>query len=535
MRGLPNLRAKLSKLRAKLRSSFRSRWNSLRLLTRQSNKTSPEFAFLPLDVLWLILDHLTPRDVVRCRRVSQLWNAAFSNPLVLAYMLKQHFPWTNESQSLQLTGMSELTIDDVRHIHDKVVARYHHLEKGSPRSVKKYDMCNPINEDDVSAFARVPAWNLHTSHLTNRPDRLFPEAMWSHEDGLVVFPSKRWDFIAMLDLETNRKYVVPFLMSRKTIRRIRLHMQVLVIEWVEDNLYRSGRRFPAYNHFASSFDIVRRNDGSWNIIPRNEWQIDARAGYPIGQNDVFFSAHNRDYYAIYLWQPNLTFSARDTGPRETLTVWDISPRSFDRSSEDSTGTAASMGDEGNVPSFIAKFDLNHLDLRQRGIPNLQRLHITNDGASIVITECFNTWMHMIGDDLGLPRVIQTTLPLQGIGPHQHAEEDLLLPPYRSNSNIKGNFMTRDVLNVDGWYDLLGQALDDNSGVSFCLHFDNVKWFEHSDKEDQEDLPLKLTIQTKNSRVTCETLDFSGAGQISGGENYVIGENRDNQLVIYRFD
>ncbi|KAJ5719039.1 hypothetical protein N7493_007494 [Penicillium malachiteum] len=526
MRGLPNLRAKLSKLGSKLRSSLRTVMKTARSIARKRSQNYPDLAFLPQDVFWLIIDNLTPCDVVRCRRVSPLWNAAFGNPRVLAYMLKHHFPWTDEAQSLHLAGASELTIQYIRRLHDKVAARYHRLQTGNPCSIKKFPMCNALNEYGVPTLARVPPWNLHTSHLTNRLDRQFPEALWSHEDGLVVFPSKRWDFITMLDLKKDQHHLVPFMMHSKTIRRIRLHLQLLVIEWADEKcLYGPGPQNRVHGHYASSFDIVRKDDGNWSIVPRNESQI-VDIGYPIGENDVFFSAHNRDYYAVYLWQPNHNFNGQGTDPHELLTVWDISKNSLHRSSGDSTGSAAvNMGEnEENFPSMVATFDLNHLNLRQRQNPSIQGLHITNDGESIVID-----------DDLGLPRVVQTTFPLQGLGPHQRVERDVILPPYRSNSNIEATFMSRQLLNVDTWYGLVAQALDENSGVSFCLHFDVLEWFEHAGREDQRGLPLKLTIQAKDSQVTSENLDFSGTGKICGGENYVIGEDRNNQLVIYRFD
>ncbi|KAJ5718933.1 uncharacterized protein N7483_010015 [Penicillium malachiteum] len=502
-------------------------------------RSRPDLTLLPQDVFWLILDYLTPEDIIRCRRVSLLWNAAFGDPPLLARMLKIHFPWTDEAQSLQLAGALKLTLHDARRLHDKVAARYHRLRKGNPLSVRKLPMCNEIGDSGQHTWLRVPPWTFHASHLSNRIQRGFPEAMWSHEDGLLVYPNKQHHFVSMMDVKKNQLYLVPFVMGGKVVRRIRLHLQLLVIEWAQEStLYRPDHRGRVHGHFASSYDIIRKYDGNWSIVPRNEWQI-VNTGHPIGENDRFFSAHNRDYYVVYVWQPSRSLNQADTTPRELLTVWDISKRSSYRPSIGAGEAALAMGEKReNFPSMIARFDfegLSHIGLRQREAPSMQGLHITNDGKSIIITKCQNTWLSM-DNVIGLPRVIRTTFPLQGQGPHRQEVTNLILPPYRSNSNIDASFISPALLFVDDWYGLIAQQLDDNSGVSFCLHFNVLEWFEHADKDDQNDLPLKLTIQTKfKSQVTRENLDFSGTGKISAGENYVIGENRNNQLVIYRFD
>ncbi|KAJ6037342.1 hypothetical protein N7540_001621 [Penicillium herquei] len=508
-------------------------------LTSRNSQASLDLSLLPQDIFWLILDYLTPEDLIRCRRVSLLWNVAFSNPPFLARMLKLHFPWTDEAQSLEIAGALQLTVDDVRRLHDKAAARYYRLQNGNPSSIRKVSMCNAIGDSGQHAWLRVPPWEKHTSHLQNMIHRHFPEALWSHEDGLLVYPNKQHHFVAMMDVRKDQTYLVPFLMAGKVIRRIRLHLQLLVIEWAqESSLYRSDQRGRVHGHFASSFDIVRKLNGSWSIIPRNEWQI-LDTGYPIGENDRFFSAHNRDYYVVYIWQPSRSLDWADTTPFELLTVWDISKRSSYRPSIGTGKAALAMGEKReDFPSMIARFDfegLTHISLRQRETPSIQGIHISNDGKSIIITECMNTWLTNI-DDIGLPSVIRTTFPLQGQGPRRRQETNLILPPYRSNSNLEASFISPELLYVDDWYSLVAQELDDNSGVSFCLHFDFFEWLKHAGRDDQKDMLLKLTIQTKtNSRVTRELADFSGTGKIGGGESYVIGENQNNQLVIYRFD
>lgn len=89
--------------------------------------------------------------------------------------------------------------------------------------------------------------------------------------------------------------------------------------------------------------------------------------------------------------------------------------------------------------------------------------------------------------------------------------------------------------VECWYGIIAQAIDQNAGVSFCLHFNPVTWEEDEREREKKDQTIWLSVQTVDSQVTHENLDFIGRGKICGCERYLLGENGNRDLVIYRFD
>ena len=91
-----------------------------------------------------------------------------------------------------------------------------------------------------------------------------------------------------------------------------------------------------------------------------------------------------------------------------------------------------------------------------------------------------------------------------------------------------------------WYGTIAQVIDQAAGVSFCLHFDPAKWDEDRREPVLKDQTIRLTFQVlgsyeEPSQITTANLDFTGRGKISGCERYLLGENSNRELVIYRFD
>lgn len=499
----------------------------------QPCKVPSDLAFLPRDIFWLVLGYLSPRDLVCCRRVSKAWNEAFGNPAILVPLMRQHFPRTEEVRSLRATSDEDPT---TQRVFDQVAARYHHLARGKPRSVQKHRLCDDFGAGDREWF-QVQPWETHTSHMRAVVDRQFSEAMWTHDDGLLVFPSANYHGLVLLDLNQDRQYLVPFVVRGKVVRRVRLQKLLLVVEWAEPTAFHwLNESDGVHRHFASSFDVTPKADGGWSIVPRNEWKI-MFLGHPLSERDRFFSAHSNTHYAIYIWQPNRSlYTADEDAPIESLFVWDISQESSYRPSLDPMSRQTGP-DVDKSPSIVSRFgfrDLEFFGVRQRGCPSVQKLEVTDDGEAIIITENINTWL-TVPDPFGLPLTIVTSIPLKGQGPHLREESSLILPPYRGNCSLQTSPLSAMALFVECWYGIIAQDIDQNAGVSFCLHFNPVEWDEDGRDCEKKDQTVYLSTQTIDSQVTRENLDFIGRGKICGCERYLLGENGNRELIIYRFD
>ncbi|KAJ5086083.1 hypothetical protein N7532_010854 [Penicillium argentinense] len=499
-----------------------------------------DLAFLPRDIFWLVLAYLAPRDLVRCRRVSRAWNEAFGNPAILVPLMKRHFPRTREVQGLHGSSADRNTI---RIVFDQVASRYDHLERGKPRSVHKYRLCDDFGASGEREWYQVQPWESHASHVRQLVDRQFSEAMWSHDQGLLVFPSAEHQGLVLMDLSNDRQFVVPLTITGKVVRRVRLQKQLLVVEWAEPKAFHwLNDSDGVHRHFASSFDVKpSETGGGWDVTPRNEWKI-MFLGHPLSERDRFFSSHSNTHYVIYIWQPNRSlYTADEDAPIESLFVWDISKPSSYQPSLDPTGKQHDAGADDS-PTIVTRFgfrDLEFFGVRQRGCPSVQRLDVTDDGLAVEITENINTWL-TDPDPLGLPMVITTSIPMQGQGPHWRQQTDLILPAYRGNCSLQTSPMSVLAIMAECWYGTIAQVIDQAAGVSFCLHFDPARWDEDRREPDQRDQTINLTFQVlgsyeEPSQVTAVNQDFTGRGRICGSERYLLGENRNRELVIYRFD
>lgn len=502
--------------------------------------TCHDLAFLPRDLFLLISELLEPKDLVRCRRVSRAWNEAFRNPDILLPLFKRHFPWAQEFKDLQPGSSkdgSSLTADSIRHVFDQVVARYDHLQRGTPRSVQRHSLCGEMGWSWERQFYPVQPWEGHASHYLGEVDRQFTESMWTYEDGLLVFPSADHWMLMLVDLSSDKQFLVPFVLDGRVIRRVRLQKRLLVVEWAEPKAFHwLNESDGVHRHFASSFDVIPSDnydrDGRWHIIPRNEWKI-MFLGHPLSERDRFFSAHSNTHYVIYIWQPNRSlYTADEDAPIESLFVWDISKKSDYRPSIDPSG--AQEGPEvDRAPSIVARFgyqDLEHFHVRQRGSPRIQQLEVTDDGQTVYITENSRFFeFDELPSPFGVPETVVTGIPTTGIGPHIRFTPDFILTAYRSNDNahqmplFKWNHLHKT------WYNIIAQVTDRVSGVALRIH----------SKDDEIDGLLDesiyLAIETEKTLVTKETLDFAGRAKLCGCDKYIIGETDERELVIYRFD
>jgi hypothetical protein len=386
-------------------------------------------------------------------------------------------------------------------------------------------------------FFPVQPWEAHASHYLGGVDRQFTEAMWTYEDGLVVFPSAEDWLLVLLDLSSDRRFVVPFILKGRVIRRIRLQKRVLVVEWAEPKAFHwLNESDGVHRHFASSFDLAPSvnydHDGEWHIIPRNEWKI-MFLGHPLSERDRFFSAHSKTHYVIYIWQPNRSlYTADEDAPIESLFVWDISKKSDYRPSIDPLG--AQTGPEvDQAPSIVTRFgyqDLERFDVRQRGFPCIQQLEVTDDGQTVYITE--NVRIFPADEEpeaFGVPQTVVVGIPATGIGPHFRISPDIILTAYRSNDSFQQMPLFEWDHLLGSWNSIIAQVTDRQSGVVFRLHF------KDNETTDGDLSSICFTIETGKALVTREALEFAGRAKLCGCEKYIIGETQDRELVIYRFD
>ncbi|KAJ9227521.1 hypothetical protein DTO271D3_1519 [Paecilomyces variotii] len=496
-----------------------------------------DICVLPQELFFMILNYLEPPDVIRCRRVCKSWYNVFGNPTNLIPLLKKWYPLAKEVRELREKGiLNDLNLkgEEYRYcqrIFDRVTSRYDHLARGEPRSIRKFRLCLD-NPDYSSKWFQVPPWESHKSHPNGRVDKIFKQVFWTYEDGLLVYPSEVHRSLVLLDLNTDATFVVPFPISNKVIRRVRLQDKLLVVEWAEPNVFHwLNDDDGVHRHFASSFDIRPEGEG-WDITFRNEWKI-MFLGHPLSERDRFFSSHNNTHYVVYAWQPNRSlYTGDEDAPIESLFVWDISQPSSYRPSLDPTGREKG-DDSGNGPTTVARLgfrDLGFYSVRQRGCPRIMKLDINSEACTVDITE--NVSM-VPGDPSANPQEwdcdLQTiSIPFHGHGPCWKRNAGISLPAYRGNSGMQPAPLTTEF----PWYRIIYETSDPQAQVSFSVLSQNINVFGLTG------FFVTTVIRTPYS---CTTMSHEGLpeisykGMICGNERYVIGESKDNELVVFQFD
>ncbi|KAF9886814.1 hypothetical protein FE257_011061 [Aspergillus nanangensis] len=504
---------------------------------RTIDMTVPQYrgiSLLPREIFWMVLRHLDPVDIIRSRQVSRSWNEAFGNPANLNPLISEFFPRAKEIREAQ--RKSEDQFNDDSHsckLFDQIASRYHHLGRGKPKSIQKHKLCDDFGISGEREWFGIQPWESHASHLMQRVDWRFSEPLWTYESGLLVYPSADHSCLVLLDLDSDRKFMVPFMITGKVVRRIRLQKKVLVVEWAEPKAFHwLNDSDGVHRHFASSFD-VRETASGWSVAFRNEWKI-MFLGHPLSERDRFYSTHNETHYAIYIWQPNRSlYTADDDAPIESLSVWDISTPSDYRPSLDPNGRLRRENPDSG-PSITSRFgfrELGFYSVRQRGLPGVECLNISDDNQSIDIVEntCTGPVNRLVSPAEWTSQVLITSIPITGNGPCWRRCADSVLPPYRGTSSLQTKPLT-----VGGcdkpWYTVISETVDEEAQVGFCLHFSPITW--------PFTVEMFLSIRTPSSSITLEheeIFELVGKGTIYGTERYLVGESRNRELVIYRFD
>ena len=158
---------------------------------------------------------------------------------------------------------------------------------------------------------------------------------------------------------------------------------MLAFEWAESRSYHSiNDTEEVHRHFVTTFDLVYNEFefpwlSKWKVTFRNEWKLHY-LGFPLNQDDVWFSSHSRTHYAAYIWQQSRSAWGEDE-PIESLLVWDFSHASKYRPSQNPLGRG--QPDEG--PLLVKKLtylDMDFLTLRQRDTPTLRRIEVDGDAC-----------------------------------------------------------------------------------------------------------------------------------------------------------
>lgn len=518
----------------------------------------PEDCFLP------ILEYLQIYDVARCQMVSRAWRAAFTNPLYMQMVLKSH----GEAREMK---------DLIGHEHDtnvltrtfrRLASRYYHLSHGKTRAIDRYRLAASEQKGD---FAPVGQWDFHESqpggrlyfenaatHLSRlnmqAKPYLFRCTMWSYWDGLLVYAPEqlppdapRTHILALLDLSTGFHFSIPFDITSKVIRSLRLADHTLVIEWAERDPFHSLNDMEQVNrHFASCFDVTPSSTTPtiYNITSRNEFKLHF-LGLPLmSQRDRFFSTHTSTHYAIYFWQPNRSMYTGDEElPIESLFVWDISGPSLYRPSLDPSGLNRPT-DARKGPHILARFPFNELEflgIRQHSHIGLMNLSLDSASKSVIWRE--NTCEPHTGyfDPAGRWwRSRTTTFLFQGTGPHFVSEASDSLPPYRGHASMESAALEDG--EVEKWFIPVMDIVDPKTSVRMSLvETCFTGWMMENrlvlrigmpgiqGREDDEIgngfVALKDDVATR---------EVSAMGRIAGDERWVLGQNERMEIAVLRF-
>jgi len=501
---------------------------------------------LPEDIFLLVLAELDIWDVASCQRVSKLWRAAFLNDGHLCIMLKQ-YPGAREVREVHLTpGASDV---NWKKIFRTVATRYDNLTHGTVRKVTRYPLAPCEQTGD---WFPVGQWDYHESqpggrlyyesaatHLSRLGAKpyLFRPTMWSYDDGLLVYaPAEPVDrdhprhILALLDVRTAVHYPIPFDVSGKFIRNLRLRHCTLVVEWAEKDPFHNLNAMEQVNrHFASCFDVSRQGT-TWDTVFRSEWKIHF-LGLPPNQHDRFFSTHDATHYAVYFWQPNRSmYTGDEEMPIESLCVWNISTPSSYQPSTDPSGKDRPADNQG--PHTVARFSFHAMDsmgVRQHASVSLMSLHV--DSASLSLTVRENVCVAGQGYFDPAERLWcakTTTFPFLGQGPHLRREWDGNLPPYRGHCSME----SAELEEIEGWFSPIMDVVDADAHVRLSL----VETCFTGQSMDNR-MVVRVKTGFLGDWVSLEdsiVREISGMGRIAGDERWVIGQSERQEIVVVEF-
>lgn len=519
----------------------------------------PEDCFLP------ILEYLRIYDVARCQMVSKAWRDTFTDPLYMRMVLKKH----EDSRELKGEAWMDYGTDKLASTFRRLASRYYHIASGKIRTLNRHKLAPSEQRGD---FVPIGQWDYHESqpggrlyfenaatHLSRlnmaAKPYLFRSTMWTYDDGLLVYAPEqvppdapRTHILALLDLSTGFHFSIPFDITSKIIRNIRLANMTLIVEWAERDPFHSLNDMEQVNrHFASCFDVnpSGTSPATYKILPRNEFKLHF-LGLPLMSNrDRFFSTHTAQHYAIYFWQPNRSMYTGDEElPIESLFVWDISATSTYRPSLDPSGQNRPM-DSRKGPHILARFPFNELEflgIRQHSQISLMSLSLDSATKSLSWRENVCEAHPGYFDPSGRWwRSRITTFPFVGAGPHYVGEYSENLPPYRGHSTMESAALEDG--EIQKWFVPIMDVVDPKTSVRISLvetcftgwMMENrlvlrvgAPWLKDDRPEVEGDEGF---VVLKDDAATREV---SAMGRIAGDERWVLGQNERMEITVLRF-
>ncbi|KAK5073559.1 hypothetical protein LTR51_004139 [Lithohypha guttulata] len=533
---------------------------------------------LPQDILLLVLQYLEAPDVRCLQLTSHACQNTFTDPIYLRTILR-FYTCTREVRALSTTLPNDES--NLYQAFKTIAARYYHLGRGKARRLQRLDL---RALDQSGHWFPAPQWDYHESQPGGRlyhetagshlrgmgwKPYLFRPTLWSYSDGLLVYaPSLVSDStvhtaddesnkqavneqsgaadscLIVLDLESGSVGKVPFDITGKIIRNLRLRENTLIVEWAEKEPWHDLNMVDkVHRHFASCYDVTLAQPSTTtsaaaqvSVKFRSEWRVHF-LGLPLTSRDYFFSTHTAKHYALYYWQPNRSLWTGDEDqPIEALFVWDISSSSDYRPSDDPTNIHARRTNEkGHLsgPRCVARYSMRELEwlgIRQHASISLTRIEI--DSANEVLMWRENRFANQYGYFDPAERCWESTstsFKLVGAGAVLRRTADVELVSYRGHCSMDSTEVTGG---IEGWFLPVCEVGDDQSQVKFGLI---ETCFTGLVVENRLLARLRLEEDGEWMNLQDDIVKEVGCmGRIAGDERWLIGQNNKLQLVVARF-
>ena len=203
---------------------------------------------LPNDLFLLIVQYLSPQDLILNRRVNKQYYSAFTEDELNRHVLLQHFPRARE--------LRDSASRDWALVFSKVSSRYHFLKAGSPRSIEKIAVAKSWLAPEWSSYYPVGQWQRELAFEGKRARFHYAETLWTYNDGLLIYPSAALKCYVVYDLGTGVHHEIDIESTGKIVRRLRLKSGLLIIEWSEREPYHQlNETEEVHRHFATAYDI----------------------------------------------------------------------------------------------------------------------------------------------------------------------------------------------------------------------------------------------------------------------------------------
>lgn len=496
---------------------------------------------LPQDLFLQVISYLSPRELIRCRRVCRQWRGALTSDEVSQLLLRWNFPDCREMRLIEATGLLALDKGGFRLLAPNfrvevetvareptrwaatfatVAARYHHLRRARPRSIQKLRM--PLIDhpnQDVFRWICVEPWERYLSFNGLQGDFHYPDPIWwySREDAVLVYPTEPSNdtvqadastvlLYRLFDPATNQHTVVPFNVRNKYIRRVRLAQGVLIFEWAEPKPYRQPYGQKLHHHFATAFDVARiaaplGSPGPkwiWTVKFRSEFKFHSQ-GFRLNCRERFLSAHTATHYVVYSHRDSFPHSL-ELEPIEQLAVWDISSPDPPPSSGNPASRQAPSGPV--LIRHMNRSELSFYGICQGLSPQLRHLALDKHNFYFIVEE--HRWAQ------GLH-----TTDFIGSPPRIHVVKSTGIPivPFGHASHDVSNCLDRPVFGPR-WVDICGA--DGDVHLYYCRHVSRSA----AQKRDLGYFlrELRRVSHRPNLHLSLATRDTSDSSVSSSGHN-----------------